>query len=133
MLSQLKGAQQVACPQLRLMPSKLPVPTWSSSEEIYRDGSKRVWSDGGHSSDWLAVRWVGVNFIYLLVPSGLGSTCLWAACNYLLPSGRGFNICKTAQVLPCASLEGKPGSRPKAALLFLVYSSFVSSCLPFPD
>ena len=47
--------QQVVCHHLRLMPSKLPVPTWRGGEETYRNGSKRVWSDGGHSSDWLGV------------------------------------------------------------------------------
>ena len=35
--------------------------------------------------------------INLLVPTGLGATCLWAACSYLLPPGGGFGICKTAQ------------------------------------
>ena len=40
-----------------------------------------VGSTGGHSSDGLVVRSSGVNIISLLVPTGLGSTCLWAACS----------------------------------------------------
>ena len=31
--------------------------------------------------DWLVVRSSGVGIISLLVPAGLGSTCLWAACS----------------------------------------------------
>ena len=43
------------------------------SEEFYNNGSERSWSPCGHSSDWLC----GRNIISLLVPTSLGSICLW--------------------------------------------------------
>ena len=36
-------------------------------------------------------------------------------------------------VLLCISLEGEPGPCPKAALLFLEYSSLICAFPPFPD
>ena len=44
----------------------------------------------GHSSDLLVVRESVVSIINLLVPTSLGSMCLWAAYGYLLPAGGGF-------------------------------------------
>ena len=40
---------------------------------------------------------------------------------------------KSSKTVLCVSLEAKPGSCPKAALLFLHCSSLVSASLPFPD
>ena len=56
-----------------------------------------MWSARGHSSDWWVVRSSGVSILNLLVPTSLGSTCLWAAYSKLLPPGGGFSICKAAQ------------------------------------
>ena len=42
-------------------------------------GLSKVWSAQGHSSDKLVVRQSGVNIINFLLPTSLGSTCLWAA------------------------------------------------------
>ena len=49
------------------------------SEKFYSNCSKRAWSACGHSSDWLVVKLVGISIINLQFPTGLGSTCLWAA------------------------------------------------------
>ena len=38
-----------------------------------------------------------VCIINLQVPADLGSTCLWAAVSQLLPTRRGFSLCKTSQ------------------------------------
>ena len=38
-----------------------------------------------------------VNIINLLVPTSLGSTCLWAACSYFLTLGRVLVSSKTIQ------------------------------------
>ena len=40
---------------------------------------------------------------------------------------------KSSKTVICVALEAKPGSCPKAALLFLHCSSLVSASLPFPD
>lgn len=44
-------------------------------------GAGRAWSAHRHPSDWLVVGQLGVSIISLLVPSSLGSMCLWAACS----------------------------------------------------
>lgn len=91
-----------------------------TSEEFDSNNSKRVGSACGHSSDGLMVRYVGVSITKLLVPTGLGSLCLGEAYSYNSFSlHEGLSLCKTSQKYFCVSLEGEPGSRPKAALLFL--------------
>ena len=40
---------------------------------------------------------------------------------------------KSAKIFLCVSLEAEAGPCPKAALLFLDYSSLVSASPPFPD
>ena len=42
-------------------------------------------------------------------------------------------LTKSSKILLPVSLEGEPGPCPKAALLFLDYSSLVSASPPFPD
>ena len=50
-----------------------------------------------------------------------------------LPLVGGSSSVKSSKILLCVSLEVEPGPCPKAALLFLGCSSFVSASLPFPD
>ena len=58
---------------------------------------------------------------------------LWnEECRHL-PFGGGFSSVKSSKILLCVSLEAEPGPCPKAALLFLGFSSFVSASPPFPD
>ena len=59
-------------------------------------------------SDWLVVKELGVSIINLLVPTGVGSVCVWAGDGQLLLHGRdgargAFGICKTASRYCCAS------------------------------
>lgn len=61
-----------------------------NSVKAFRERFKR-WGEGRDVwSVWWAlvdVFWLGVNIINLLIPSNLGSTCLWAAYGSLLPPG----------------------------------------------
>ena len=56
----------------------------------------RAWSACGHFRDWCVVRSQGVSVRSLLVPTGLGSPCLWAAHSGLCPPGGGFSTCHKA-------------------------------------
>ena len=103
-----------------LMPSKLCVPTWRGSEEFSSNGSKRAWSARGHSSDGLVVRWVEASITSLLVPTGLGSTCLWAPYRTFSTWWEFQYLQNSSKVSLCVSLEGEPGPWPKAELLFLL-------------
>ena len=84
---------------------------------------------------------MGVDILNLLVPTGLGSTCLWAACSQLLPPGGGFSICKTAQ--RCCSvylLRGNQDPAPRLHCCFLTVPPLslhplpplISNCLNLP-
>ena len=59
---------------------KIVCPTLEWVVRSFTVFKEQAWSAHGHSSDWWVVRSSGVNIIHLLVPPGLGSTCLWAAC-----------------------------------------------------
>ena len=78
-----------------------------------------MWSDHGHSSDWLVVRKSGISIINLLVLTGLGILCLWTAVNspHLV---EGFSVYKTVQrycsVYP---LVGNQGCAPRLHYFFL--------------
>ena len=60
-----------------------------------------------------------------LVPTGLGSTSLWAARSCLLPPGGGFGICRMAQsyfsVHPWRGTRTLPQGRTVVSCLFLPY------------
>ena len=82
-----------------LIPSKLCDPVEGIVRSLQCSRS-RAWSPHGLSSVWLVMRWLGVGIIHLL-PTSLGSVCLWSAYSFLLPAGGGFSICKTAQRYFC--------------------------------
>ena len=72
------------------------------------------------SPDGLVVSYVGVSITKLLVPTGLGSSCLGEAYSYNSFSlHEGLSLCKASQKYFCVSLKGEPGPCPKVALLFL--------------
>ena len=74
------GAQQGVWVANVQKPPKLPV---AFREKFLKTGRGRglqcVASTSGQFSDWVDGEVIGINIINLLVPNGLGSTCLWSA------------------------------------------------------
>ena len=99
----------------------------AGGEESDRNGSKRVWSAHRHSSE------SSFSIINLLVPTDLGSTCLWAVNSQLLPPG-GVSVSAKwlKDIVIYISLGEARTLSQGGTTVCLDYSSLVSSSLLFP-
>lgn len=66
--------------------------------------------------------------VNLLVPTGVGSTCLWATWELTYSTGRIAVSANNSRILLCASLEGEPGPAPRLHYCFLTAPSCLCSC-----
>ena len=112
------------------MPSKLCVPDLEEGVRCFIVMVQRGGCDQlRDSSDWLEVKQMGVNVFNLS-----GVFVLLGSMQLTSPTWLGFQYPQnSSKILFCVSLEGESGPCPKAALLFLHSSSFVSASPPFPN
>ena len=92
-------------------------------EEFYRNGSKRVCSACGHSSDWLVMRQVGVS-----IRSHLGSTCWHYTVTFSL-----VRVSVSSKQLKDGCLYHLRGKQDLALKLHCCFLGLFLHCLPIPS